>query len=209
MDWIFNHLQIVLAVAAALAYWVNQMKEKGAGGKDGDPVERPIDAAQAESENLERTRRIQEEIRRKIAERRGTAAPPPLPPAHAERPLAPPLVAPRPVAGSMGGLRERLEAKLAEMQARETARAAAQARQQHGEAEARLLEAEKLAAQQRATAGLLLARKDAQAAAAVQAAAVAPGARPSRAWVDELRDPQSVRRAMVLREVLGAPVGLR
>jgi hypothetical protein len=32
---------------------------------------------------------------------------------------------------------------------------------------------------------------------------------PSFAWLSQLRDPQGARRAMVMREVLGPPVGMR
>jgi hypothetical protein len=37
-------------------------------------------------------------------------------------------------------------------------------------------------------------------------AAAVPAA---RAWMADLREPQSARRAIVLREILGTPVGLR
>lgn len=210
MNWILDHIQFAIAAAAAFAYWVNQMKGRARGGKDAAPMERRFEPARADADDLERTRRIQDEIRRKIAERRGVAAPPPPAPAQAaERSLAPPIVAPRPVAGQEGGLRERLETKLAQMQAREQARVAARDRRRQLEAQMRSIEADKLVAQRRAAEITLAARVETRAAATTQTAADTLAARHSRAWLDDLRDPQSARRAMVLREVLGPPVGLR
>jgi hypothetical protein len=204
MDWIFNHLQLCIAIAGAIAYWITQQKASAAreAQKDAAPPVRPG------TEDTERTRRIQEEIRRKIAERRGGSQPPVVTPAATGRPLASPVLAPRPVMGS-GGLREKLETKLAQAQAREKARVAAQDRRQQLEAQLRENETVRLAAQQRSAEISLVNRAENKATAVAQTTADALAARGSRAWLDDLRDPHSARRAMVLREVLGAPVGLR
>jgi len=36
-----------------------------------------------------------------------------------------------------------------------------------------------------------------------------PSSAPAESWLSALRDPGGIRRAVVLREILGAPVGLR
>jgi hypothetical protein len=205
MDWILSHLQVVIAVAAAIAYWFNQQKTAAREDKDKTaPESNPFEQASTEGGDDERTRRVQEEIRRKIAERRGTAPQPPAAPRPTGQPVAPPYVAPRPVAREMmGGLRERLEAKLAE--ARAKSEAAAQEARRQREEEERALEAERLATQLRATE---IAAQAALASAAIRPAET-KNAREVRPWPSELRDPQSLRRAMILREVLGPPVGLR
>ncbi|MSU51789.1 MAG: hypothetical protein EXS41_00080 [Opitutaceae bacterium] len=203
MRWILEHLQICLALAGAIAYWLTQQKAADSRGapKDAAPLLRP------EGEDAERTRRIQEEIRRKIAGRRGGAQPPVFTPATPGRPLASPVLAPRPVAG--GGLREKLESKLAQARAREAARDAARARQQQLEAQLRKLETERLAADRKAAEVFLVARAETKASAVAENTADVLAARGSRAWLDELRDPRNARRAIVLREVLGEPVGFR
>jgi len=205
MDWILGHLQIVVAVAAAIAYWFNQQKAAARGDEDErTPETRPFEQVRADVTDDEQTRRVQEEIRRKIAERRGAAPPAASMPAPAPRPVAPPFMAPRPVAREMtGGLRERLEAKLAEARAR--TEAAARERQAQLESEARKLEDERLATQRRA-AELL---KAVQATPASVAPAYEAKFGDTGQWLNELRDRKSLRRTMVLREVLGPPVALR
>jgi hypothetical protein len=92
MEWISEHLlQIIVALAAAIAAYLNNRKKEKSGEPadfdgDGIPDNRPgqFEPAQMDMDEADRTRRIQEEIRRKIAERRGEAVPP--------------LVAPRPIA---------------------------------------------------------------------------------------------------------------
>ena len=65
MTWVLEHLQILIGVAAAIAYFLNRARVEsgGAGRASGE-----TDEARAE-----RTRQLQEEIRRKIAERRAAA----------------------------------------------------------------------------------------------------------------------------------------
>lgn len=74
MEWISNNLQIVIFIAGVIAYWVNQSRK---GWTEGDEAGGPQkDRTQAEFEptaadNEDRIRQIQDEIRRKIAERSG------------------------------------------------------------------------------------------------------------------------------------------
>jgi hypothetical protein len=204
MDWILNHLQVVLAAAAAIAYAFGHRKAAGSDNDEESSGSRSLVPARDAGADDEQTRRVQEEIRRKIAERRGANPPPSVASAPAERPLTPPVMAPRPVAQEMArGLRERLEAKLAEVRAR--TEAAARDRQREYEEQEKALEAERLATQRRAAE----IAAQAQAAPKPEPSAEAGMAGLPRLWPDALRDRQSLRRAMVLREVLGPPVGLR
>jgi hypothetical protein len=160
------------------------------------------------TEDTERTRRIQEEIRRKIAERRGEK-PTQVSTTTSARPPASPMLAPRPIASGGGLLREKLETKLAQAQARERARLAAKDRKEQLEGQLRDNETARLTEQRRLAEISIVNRAENKATAVAQTTADALAARGSRAWLDDLRDPSSARRAMVLREVLGAPVGMR
>jgi len=131
-------------------------------------------------EVAERTRRIQEEIRRKIAERRGTtvatqAEPMTEPPAVFEEPPVEPAFT-----ATTAAVLERQQKLADQMRALELARATEQ---------------------RRAAAVSAVNRVETNRAAA--AVAIRDG------LLADLRDPQSLRQAFLLREVLGTPVGLR
>lgn len=76
MDWLFDNIQFVIAFAAAFAWWLNKRREDAAGEDEDAPLSPELQDSAMEEEA--RARRIQEEIRRKIAER--TASPPMAPP---------------------------------------------------------------------------------------------------------------------------------
>jgi hypothetical protein len=158
---------------------------------------------------------VQERIRRKIAERRSET---PAPSASVPAPLAPDqprprptVMAPSPVSGgpleTLGGeiLRKVLEPQPAPVAPPPLTNAPAfdaaiLARQQALAEQMRELEAARQAAQRRA------------AQVAAEQAALAQGAAATRrreGWLGELRDAKNLQRAIVLREVLGAPVALR
>src|SRR5882724_6976194 len=175
MRWDLEHLQLVIGVGGAIAYWLTQRKAVAAAREQ----QRQREATPpAPMEDAERTRRIQEEIRRKIAGRRAGTPPPVQAPATTTRPLASPVLAPRPVAE--GGLREKLETKLAQAQAREAARAAEQSRRQQLEAQVRKLETDRAAIERRAAGISLAARAEGKASAVAQTAADTLAARGSR-----------------------------
>jgi hypothetical protein len=203
MDWIQDHLQLVIAAAAAIAYWLNARRKDKAGQAadydgDGKPDNVPGGARamrehEQAMEHAENTRRIQEEIRRKIAERQGGghAVPPPMPPA---MPPAPPVLR-----------REQPE----------RARQAMEERRAEAEREAAVV-----LERQRGLAAQLAALQARKAEAGREAKSVwasqqpEPVATPGRVRDDagllaELRNARSLRRAIILREVLGTPVGLR
>jgi hypothetical protein len=203
MNWVQEHLQLLIAAAAAIAYFLN--RQRSAREENGE-TQQPPD--QASVEHAERTRRVQEEIRRKIAERRtgqtGTR------PAMSER--VPPLVRPShvPPIDPFGGPMRRVVRKLEEAASRvedqiddrEAATRAAEVARQAKLAE-RLRELEQARAiQERRAAELLRAKK-------IREPAVNPVSVAGSEVHHRLRDPRELRRAIVLREILSPPVGLR
>jgi hypothetical protein len=200
MDWLLNHVFVLFIVAAAVANVVQKAKRAGTQQQ----ARKALDP-----DATERTRRVQEEIRRKIAERSGRAlsetqsvAPPPV-----VRPSAAPPA--RNIFQELA--RQMAEAKkLAEM--REQERTGAEARsQQRVEDEQKsrelaeaqhLAEAQRTLQKQRQTVATAVAYR----AADVETAATNDARDRLRA---DLREPDSLRRAWVLREILGPPVGLQ
>ncbi len=147
--------QILVAVAAVLALWVKQRREAArsrgeAPGATGSGRPDPTEE--------ERTRRVQEEIRRKIAQRNAWQA---------AREDAPPVMTDEPAVAS---------------------------------------DSEPEGVQSLPDAPRMFAR--AQALPPRAEPPPAPAA-PAGDWLAELRGTQGARRAMVLREILGPPVGLR
>jgi hypothetical protein len=177
MEWVLDHIQIVFLVAIAVAGILQRLKK----APQGDEARR---TAPATAQEEERTRRIQEEIRRRIMERRGLAPAAPLSGDDAEEPrlfpAAPPMIEeiqparvepPFPVAALADG---KIAAELK--------------RQQEMADRVRELEAAK---RSRAT---------------MIATAVAE---PADRSLPDLHSRGGLRRAVVLREILGPPVGLR
>lgn len=191
MDWILDNIRLIVIVGGAIAYWLNQRRK----AKEEEEAARTMAPAQPKTqagEDAERTRRIQEEIRRKIRERAGgatspTAAPPPIPEASPlstrERPKGAAYVEPsveqqeQTVAADQAMLerQQQLAAKLRELQ---------QQRREH-DRPAEVF-AEKTALAMSASGTSILGSP-----------------------LADLRNPTAVRRAIILREVLGTPVGLR
>ena len=161
------------------------------------------EAGETESDEQRRVREIQQRIRRIAAERRGRVAPSPVesdePPVVAIPPLTEPLdpfrrvlaelerrAQPAPVATPLA-----LEVNTAEL-----------ARQERLAEEMQSLE----------EAQMLARRRAAQLAAATQENAASEAGQLTsgrRRLLQDLSDPESLRRAFVLREVLGPPVALR
>lgn len=205
MNWVLEHLQILLGAAAAIAYYLNRRRAAAVESK------RPAQGrGQDSAEQAERTRRVQEEIRRKIAERRGTAREGAGGQSTRER--IPPLVRPTqvppldPFGGPMRRIVKKIEEAAANLEQRSengeaaAARTAELARQAKLAEQLRELEAARVAHERRA-AEIALAKKKRMETRPV------PGAfRDVRAV---LRDPREIRRAVIMREVLGPPVGLR
>lgn len=189
MNWILDNLQLVLVASGAVAYWLNQRRqareERENPPAPGTGPRRPgADAMEQEQE----TRRIQEEIRRKIQERRGLA------PAPAETPQEPPPV-------------PRWLAELEEEPPRIWEEPAPPA---EDSSLARQRELSEQMDALRAQESDLRARADQLNFPGGDGARAIESAPQSRRGIrDELRGARSLRRAVLLREVLGPPVGLR
>jgi hypothetical protein len=195
VDWIFDNLQIVLAVAAAFAYWLTQRKQAEQEGDEerGTETEQFPTRVDGELADEERARRIRDEIRRKIAERAGgMPLPPPAvlepPPLYRREPEPPPVrTRPQPMP---------VEPPVA-------------ARSEEDPWKSVWAQQQKLQEQMKA---LNDARRKAKEFVNPQTAAVAPGPVPlvrGASLREELGDRDRLRRAIILREVIGPPVGLR
>lgn len=203
MNWVIEHIvQIVVAVAVLVSFVRGLLQARDAKTKHRDET--------VESDEQRRTREIQERIRRKIAERRGER-----PPVEEDgevfhrnepaEPVRPSREATQPLGGPLGDFLEQLQRKvqpppepprLPQVNRAELERQA--------QLEDRLRAAEELKLQ--------TARRAAHVAeeqAIVRNSKEARRAVARTALLADLQDPQSLRRAFVLREVLGTPVGLR
>lgn len=184
MDWILEHLQVLIVIAAAVFAILQKFKIVRTPGTNAPP-------AAEDPEQAERTRRIQEEIRRRIMERRGQ--PPGLPPETeaeamgepAQFPAPPPLIeavrpafVPPPVVVLSADQREM-------------------------ERQGVLLD------QLRQWEAVVPAITAGESAPAAGMEAGVRGWGLTGSLLADLRSPAGLRRAVVLREILGPPVGLR
>ena len=223
MDWILSHLQLILAIAGAIAYWLNARNKEKSGEPadydgDGLPDNQPQSgrALREQDPTLlhdENTRRIQEEIRRKIAERQGGGA---VRPAVSPATLAPAAPVARETSAERMPTTPIPVARRRELApspyAMDESRRATVEREAAAVLENQRVLAEQLAALKlrRAEAGST-ARSLREGTDELTAAGAA-GLREASEEVSllsELRNARSLRKAIVLREVLGTPVGLR
>ena len=183
MDWILEHLQVLIVIAAAVFAILQKFKIVRTPGTNAP-------AAEEDPEQAERTRRVQEEIRRRIMERRGQAPTPAPAEEGGERPFpeAPPMieevrpvVVPPPVLVPLAPVIAAVDA---------------------GEAERQRLLRERLRELEQAVAAGTVG-------APAVAAAAEPVSAPAAGLVELLRRPAGLRQAVVLREILDAPPGLR
>ena len=209
IDWIFKNLGVVIFLVIVISQLVRgAMRARKTTEERGTS---PVDY-----DEQRRIRETQERIRRQIAERRGQQAPAPdtAPPPLARQ--APPPLAqqettqlPDVFDGPLGRMLQELQKRAQPQPVAEPPPMVA-ARVNSAELERQ----EQLAAQ-------LKALEDARADAKRRAAHVVEGKRVTAEsepalrsaargqLLTDLADPKSLRRAFVLREVLGAPVGLR
>jgi type IV secretory pathway VirB10-like protein len=189
MRWITDNLQLVLAVAGALAWWLTQRKQAGEEAAPPPHEEKSFE----DPELAERTRRIREEIQRKIEQRaRGYANEQP-------RPIQPEAAELPPI------LREIfMEPEPAPVMPRAASR-------QETQRQAEILEQQAAMAEQLRQAKLMKAsaekRKEFESATADHRAERRTETRSS--VLGDLRTPDALRRAFILREVIGPPVALR
>jgi hypothetical protein len=190
MNWIWDHLQLIIAVAGAVAWWLNQHKRAQAGEEEAPPPEEPTFA---DPVLAERTRRIREEIQRKIDQRaKGYAAEQPRQPVRSDVEEPPPVFA------------EEVEAPPPVVPRRVSARPDAARQAEILEQQASLLE------QLQAVKVMKAAEQKRVAFEAATADHTAEALAQTRLTVlEDLQAPESLRRAFILREVLGPPVALR
>ena len=188
MDWVSDHLQFIIAVAGAIAWWLNQRRPSQAEGEEtASPPETTFD----DPELAERTRKIREEIQRKIAERaRGYPTEQPTRPL--DVPGEPPLV------------REVVVTQAPPMSRRSRTALEAERQAEILEEQATLVEKLREAEQMK-----IAAQKRARYEAATADHSDAARSLSRSTVLDDLRDPAALRRAFILREVLGPPVALR
>lgn len=207
IEWIFKHLGVVIAVLVIVVQIV-----RGIAAQRGEQP--PPQAKPDELEAERRTREIQEQIRRRRAERGDASA--------RTEPVAPPVVRPEPspqttqmpdpFGGPLKRVLEELERHanprpepVSPPPVMEDRRQVELERQRKLAEEMEALAAARVAAERRAVELAKIAAGDSARASSAAAAAVA--ARESLR--EDLRDPKALRRAMVLREVLGPPLALR
>jgi hypothetical protein len=183
MDWIFDNIQFVIAFAAAFAWWLNKRRESAASEDEGAPTPPMMHDTTAEDDA--RARRIQEEIRRKIAERRTLppVAPPPV--------IVPDWARSEPVAAEAP--------RQSEMRYDPAALVLEQ--QRNLEEKLRLIEATRRNAE--------TLRSQVPRLKVVRSISAVGQRTPPSAFLAGLHNISEVRRAIVLREVLGPPKGLQ
>ncbi len=222
IDWVFQHLGMVVFVAI-IFFFGRVVRRVAATLKDAANQTTPRRIANQDPDAAERARRVREEILRKIAERRGVPSPtgqpasvrgnlrerdtnpggtPPvvgdlLRRARQQFPTLPPL---DPFGGppAAGRRLPRPEPATTELPEADVSTKRIQTLPPPVVREAPVFVA---------PSPIPVARVYSPMAAATSAA---PGARgPVSPLVPELRDPAALRRAFILREILGPPVGLR
>jgi hypothetical protein len=222
MDWIKDNLQLILAIAGAIAYWLNARKKDQAGEPadydgDGEPDNRPQSGRSLHEQDDtslhdENTRRIQEEIRRKIAERQGGGGLRPIAEAESLPPSLPVSQggAPAPVARQQPAVRRR---EVAAPYAMDDTQRATVEREAAAVLESQRALAEQLAMlnQRRAETGrsARAMRENVEWATAAASAAGRARMPDDASLLSDLRNARSLRKAIVMREVLGTPVALR
>ena len=208
VDWVLEHLYVVVFVLVFLAQLIRGFFTAK---KDRPPPE----ALPNELEEQRRVQEIQEQIRRRIAERRGEHAPeqPPV----IERREPEPAPAPRriettqlpdPFEGPFRKVLQEIERRAQPPVV--TVPHAPMVEQRNAEMERQEMLAEQMRVLEESR--MLAKRRAAHLAEAQQVESQTEGALRTVArghLLHELHDPENLRRAFVLREVLGPPVGLR
>jgi hypothetical protein len=186
MEWVLDHLRLLIGAAGVVAWWLNQRRATKAAAPQA-----PKPATFNDPQLAERTRRIREEIQRKIEERARAYTRPDPTAARANPAVPPPLV--RPAAE-----RRSAAPATARVSRAETDRTKEIPAQQVALAE-RLREAQLIKAAARRDQVANEAGVGASSTVTIAAAGL----------VEDLRDPQALRRAFLLREIIGPPVALR
>lgn len=207
--WILQNLEIVAVIVLFFAQMVRAYL------KTRKPEEKR-DLAPQDYDEERRVREVQEQVRRQIAARRGgqSVETPPLlePPAEMRAPVprTETTQMPEPFGGPLGRMLEELQRKAQQHAPAPPPPPVVVARTNSAELERQRRIADELKSVE--DARLVTKRRAAHLAASREATAQSEPALRTIAHdrlLVELRDVQSIRRAIVLREVLGTPVGLR
>ncbi len=213
LDWLLERVGVVIFVLVFVVQIVRGLMRSR--------QEAPPEGAKPDAlEEQRRVHEIQQKIRRQIAERRGGVAPVAPPPlvrrevAPAPAPSPETTQMPDPFGGPLRRVLQEIERRAQPEPPPPPPRplpAAAMVVERHGAElerqqrfaeELRVLEESRNLAERRITQAAAVTAADAQSETGMRNAA-------RGRLLDDLRDPQSLRRAIVLREVLGTPVGLR
>jgi hypothetical protein len=207
LEWILKNLSVVIVVVVVLGQMFRAIAEAR---KTRTKNEKQHDPSAEER----RMREVQEEIRRQVAQRRGGQASPPV--QTEERPTMEPPVArpqttqlPEPFGGPLGRMLEELQKRSAPPPA-PVAPPPLAARRNTAELERQEQLAEELRVLEESR--VLTARRASQVAARAKAEGLTQRALLTVARdqvLHDLHNPESLRRAFVMREVLGPPVGMR
>jgi len=202
MEWLLDNLKLVIFVIVIAAYAFKAMRgQSEAGGDDAQPTRRSLPGEQDAAE-AERTRQIQEEIRRRIlARQRGedtSAEPPPLvfeeePQPKYTPPPIPQVATPVPAEGP--------DAYATDHEVEQAARTASILETQRA--------LEEQLTQMRRVRDAAMAGVPKLAPSSVAAGAGRHVSALRRTLREDLAGRGALRRAVVLREVLGEPVALR
>jgi hypothetical protein len=206
LDWILAKLPVLIFVLVFVFQIVRGLLRSRQ--ERGPAVAKPDELAARR-----RVQEVQEEIRRRIAERRAAAIPaepPPLQPVEARPAMSVPEPAPVPLVRETrrqpaNEFHRDTTAEFESAQAKVTAmerRNAERERQQQIVDQLRSVEDTRVVTERRTASGVA-----ARSAATQTETALLTVARGR--LLEDLHDPQALRRAFVLREVLGPPVGLR
>ena len=203
MRWLLENPQILFLLAGAIAYWLNERRKAKELKRE---MEEELHREPTEEEMAERTRQIQEEIRRKIEERQGdspVARPARAEPARTAERSSQGAESPPPLPTSRTVLVSSSEAP-----------GAAELERVMEEQRRYAEQLERLEAAQRArAAGIEAGAAPLSMAAYSMAAGRSEVSRRTDRRADSvlvgMRDREALRRAIVLREVLGAPKALR
>jgi hypothetical protein len=200
MDWLLEKFPVLVFVVVAIAQVLRAVMKSRQARTD---HERNFD----ETEEQRHIREVQEQIRRTVVARRQSADVPSPPMHETPEPPAPPIL--RREMETPGGSVERPARRgLVALERKVHAPISTEARSYELERQADLAEKMRQLAETRE----LAKRHAAQNAAAAEVAAKSEAGilTAGRTRLEqELRDPESLRRAFVLREILGPPVALR
>lgn len=207
LKWLLDNPWVIVVIAGLVAQLFKALGRGARGSAEGETPPSTREFEFGEAELAERTRKIREDIRRKIEERRGQHLRPVEPPPERPR-LAPedhsPEATPPPMMELPELIREILPQPPAAMEPPAGLQSEAFREAEEAERQAALMEQlretelMKAAAQRRAAFEKEIS--DQQEAWRAQTRATV---------LDDLGDPAALRRAFILREVLGPPVALR